>query len=109
LELQVRALPEGQKIPKIVETCISVVESRGLDVQGLYRLSGNASNIQKMKAALNQSKWIEFIHIICKTYIYLFKKNNNLKIAIKTLFMFRWSNGSYGRNRYKCYHWFTQT
>nr|XP_061788075.1 rho GTPase-activating protein 27-like isoform X3 [Nerophis lumbriciformis] len=40
---------EGTTVPRFVEKCIKAVERRGLDVDGLYRVSGNLAVIQKLR------------------------------------------------------------
>ncbi|XP_051905870.1 rho GTPase-activating protein 27 [Hippocampus zosterae] len=40
---------ENTTIPKFVEKCIKAVERRGLDVDGIYRVSGNLAVIQKLR------------------------------------------------------------
>ncbi|XP_044280600.1 rho GTPase-activating protein 12 isoform X3 [Varanus komodoensis] len=62
---------ENTTVPKFVKLCIEHVEEHGLDVDGLYRVSGNLAVIQKLRFAvnhdekldLNDSKW-EDIHVI---------------------------------------------
>ncbi|KAM6134924.1 rho GTPase-activating protein 12 isoform 5-T5 [Pterocles gutturalis] len=62
---------ENGTVPKFVKLCIEHVEEHGLDVDGLYRVSGNLAVIQKLRFAvnhdekldLNDSKW-EDIHVI---------------------------------------------
>ncbi|KAM9163935.1 rho GTPase-activating protein 12 isoform 5-T5 [Pangshura tecta] len=62
---------ENNSVPKFVKLCIEHVEEHGLDVDGLYRVSGNLAVIQKLRFAvnhdekldLNDSKW-EDIHVI---------------------------------------------
>ncbi|KAM6449273.1 rho GTPase-activating protein 12 isoform 2-T2 [Liasis olivaceus] len=62
---------ENNTVPKFVKLCIEHVEEHGLDVDGLYRVSGNLAVIQKLRFAvnhdekldLNDSKW-EDIHVI---------------------------------------------
>lgn len=41
---------DGTAIPMVVYQCIQAVELFGLDVEGIYRLSGNATHIAHMKA-----------------------------------------------------------
>jgi hypothetical protein len=41
---------DGTAIPMIVYQCIQAVELFGLNVEGIYRLSGNATHIARMKA-----------------------------------------------------------
>lgn len=41
---------DGTAIPMVVYQCIQAVELFGLNVEGIYRLSGNATHIARMKA-----------------------------------------------------------
>ncbi|KAM4717109.1 rho GTPase-activating protein 27 isoform 2-T3 [Anableps anableps] len=62
---------ENSTIPKFVEKCIRTVERRGLDVDGIYRVSGNLAVIQKLRHKadheehldLEDGQWEE-IHVI---------------------------------------------
>ncbi|XP_023557599.1 rho GTPase-activating protein 12 isoform X3 [Octodon degus] len=62
---------ESGTVPKFVRLCIEHVEEHGLDVDGIYRVSGNLAVIQKLRFAVNHdekldltdSKW-EDIHVI---------------------------------------------
>ncbi|XP_074123163.1 rho GTPase-activating protein 12 isoform X2 [Sminthopsis crassicaudata] len=62
---------ENATVPKFVKLCIEHVEEHGLDIDGIYRVSGNLAVIQKLRFAvnhdekldLNDSKW-EDIHVI---------------------------------------------
>ncbi|CAF98830.1 unnamed protein product [Tetraodon nigroviridis] len=61
---------ENTSVPNFVQKCIEHVESTGLSVDGLYRVSGNLAVIQKLRFAvnhdekldLNDRKW-EDIHV----------------------------------------------
>ncbi|XP_077471171.1 rho GTPase-activating protein 12-like isoform X2 [Stigmatopora argus] len=61
---------ENSTVPSFVKTCMEHVESNGLHVDGLYRVSGNLALIQKLRFAINHdekvnlsdSKW-EDIHV----------------------------------------------
>ncbi|KAG7455249.1 hypothetical protein MATL_G00254640 [Megalops atlanticus] len=61
---------ENTTVPKFVKMCIDHVENTGLNVDGLYRVSGNLAVIQKLRFAVNHdervsledSKW-EDIHV----------------------------------------------
>ncbi|RCH85047.1 Rho GTPase-activating protein 23, partial [Rhizopus stolonifer] len=46
-------LDENGDIPLIVRSCVEQVEKRGLDVVGIYRLSGQTTSIQKYKTQFN--------------------------------------------------------
>ncbi|XP_060752763.1 rho GTPase-activating protein 12b isoform X6 [Tachysurus vachellii] len=62
---------ENTSVPNFVQICIEHVENTGLNVDGLYRVSGNLAVIQKLRFAVNHdekvdladSKW-EDIHVI---------------------------------------------
>ncbi|XP_070778596.1 rho GTPase-activating protein 27 [Enoplosus armatus] len=62
---------ENTTVPKFVEKCIRAVERRGLDVDGIYRVSGNLAVIQKLRHKadheeqldLEDGQWEE-IHVI---------------------------------------------
>ncbi|XP_045155406.1 rho GTPase-activating protein 27 [Echinops telfairi] len=40
---------ERTQVPRFVQQCIRTVEARGLDIDGLYRISGNLATIQKLR------------------------------------------------------------
>ncbi|XP_006005331.1 rho GTPase-activating protein 15 [Latimeria chalumnae] len=62
---------EGTTVPSFVKVCIDAVEKRGLEVDGIYRVSGNLATIQKLRFAvdheeklnLDDSQW-EDIHVV---------------------------------------------
>ncbi|TKS70638.1 Rho GTPase-activating protein 15 [Collichthys lucidus] len=62
---------ERSKVPRFVRLCTEAVEKRGLDTDGIYRVSGNLAVIQKLrylvnheeKLNLDESDW-EDIHVI---------------------------------------------
>ncbi|KAM9709895.1 rho GTPase-activating protein 15 isoform 3-T3 [Menidia menidia] len=62
---------EGSTVPKFVQICVDAVEKRGLDANGIYRVSGNLATIQKIRFIidqeedldLDQSQW-EDIHVV---------------------------------------------
>lgn len=43
----------NNQVPKIVQQCVDAIEKRGLAVVGIYRLSGNSADIQKLKYLFN--------------------------------------------------------
>ena len=45
-------------LPQILERSIAIVESRGLDSVGIYRLSGNTVSIQNIKSDFNSRNFI---------------------------------------------------
>ncbi|XP_077979247.1 rho GTPase-activating protein 15-like isoform X2 [Glandiceps talaboti] len=62
---------ERSSVPKFVIMCIACIDKRGLQVDGIYRVSGNMSQIQKLRVIvdqeqplnLNDPKWDD-IHVI---------------------------------------------
>ena len=62
-------------MPAFVEEITAAIESKGLDMDGIYRISGNLVEIQKMKLQVQQGKYNfkDFdIHVLCgalKTYL----------------------------------------
>ncbi|XP_029934045.1 rho GTPase-activating protein 15 isoform X2 [Myripristis murdjan] len=61
---------EKTTVPRFVEKCIRAVEKRGLDIDGIYRVSGNLAVIQKLRFKadheeldLEDGQW-EDIHVI---------------------------------------------
>ncbi|XP_030643035.1 rho GTPase-activating protein 15 [Chanos chanos] len=62
---------EGTTVPKFVRQCVEEVEKRGLEADGIYRVSGNLATIQKLRFLVDQeeelnledSQW-EDIHVI---------------------------------------------
>ncbi|KIX96578.1 uncharacterized protein Z520_07844 [Fonsecaea multimorphosa CBS 102226] len=48
-ELEQRAEYEKSSVPAIVRRCVEEVESRGMDVEGIYRKSGGNSQVQQVK------------------------------------------------------------
>ncbi|XP_053568601.1 rho GTPase-activating protein 15 [Bombina bombina] len=62
---------ENTTVPYFVKLCIDAVEKRGLDADGIYRVSGNLSTIQKLRFVVNQeeklnlddSQW-EDVHVV---------------------------------------------
>jgi len=58
--LEEQAQKEGTKIPKVVEECIKEIEKRGVETEGIYRLSGNTAVVNKLKAMYNRGEPVSF-------------------------------------------------
>ncbi|XP_056145714.1 rho GTPase-activating protein 15 [Lampris incognitus] len=62
---------EGTTVPKFVKLCLENVEKRGLEADGIYRVSGNLSTIQRLRFIVDQeeelnldsSQW-EDVHVV---------------------------------------------
>ncbi|TPX72324.1 hypothetical protein SpCBS45565_g00693 [Spizellomyces sp. 'palustris'] len=46
-------------IPHVITACITQVDRRGLESQGIYRLSGNASTVQKIRVGFNSKESVD--------------------------------------------------
>ncbi|XP_063070316.1 rho GTPase-activating protein 15 [Engraulis encrasicolus] len=62
---------EGTTVPKFIRLCIQEVERRGLQSDGVYRVSGNLATIQKLRFMVDQEEALnlgdsqfEDIHVI---------------------------------------------
>ena len=49
---------DGTAVPMIVYQCIQAVELFGLDMEGIYRLSGNATHISHMKSLFDNGEYV---------------------------------------------------
>ncbi|XP_037319731.2 rho GTPase-activating protein 27 isoform X2 [Pungitius pungitius] len=91
---------EKTTVPSFVEKCINAVEKRGLDIDGLYRVSGNLAVIQKLRFKadheeldLEDGQW-EDVHVITGALklffrelpepLFPFSHFNNFIAAIRT-------------------------
>lgn len=45
---------EQTAVPRFIQLITEVVESKGLDTDGLYRVSGNLSSIQRIRCQVDQ-------------------------------------------------------
>nr|XP_020670178.1 rho GTPase-activating protein 27 [Pogona vitticeps] len=57
--LQVLCDREKSTVPQFVKRCISAVEKRGLDIDGLYRISGNLATIQKLRYKVDHDEHLD--------------------------------------------------
>ncbi|XP_070583556.1 rho GTPase-activating protein 27-like [Erythrolamprus reginae] len=69
--LQVLCDREKSIVPNFVRQCIATVEKRGLDIDGLYRISGNLSTIQNLRHKVDHDEHVDLdggrwddIHVI---------------------------------------------
>ncbi|XP_041944064.1 rho GTPase-activating protein 15 isoform X1 [Alosa sapidissima] len=47
---------ESSTVPRFVRMCIDSVDKRGLETDGIYRVSGNLATIQKLRFAVNHER-----------------------------------------------------
>ncbi|XP_073329915.1 rho GTPase-activating protein 15 [Pagrus major] len=53
---------EGTTVPRFVQICLDAVEKRGLDADGIYRVSGNLATIQKLRFIVDQEEDLDLDH-----------------------------------------------
>ncbi|XP_015240207.1 PREDICTED: rho GTPase-activating protein 15 [Cyprinodon variegatus] len=53
---------EGTTVPKFVKLCLEAVEKRGLEADGIYRVSGNLATIQKLRFIVDQEEELDLDH-----------------------------------------------
>ncbi|XP_034549033.1 rho GTPase-activating protein 15 [Notolabrus celidotus] len=53
---------EGNSVPRFVQICVDAVEKRGLEVDGIYRVSGNLATIQKLRFIIDQEEDLDLDH-----------------------------------------------
>ena len=51
---------EKTKIPRILKDCVEVIETKGIDEVGIYRVSSVVSEVQKMKELYSKSELFFF-------------------------------------------------
>ncbi|GMR42541.1 hypothetical protein PMAYCL1PPCAC_12736, partial [Pristionchus mayeri] len=47
----------GALVPRFLRVVTELIEARGLDTDGIYRVSGNLSAIQKIRCSVDQDKY----------------------------------------------------
>uniref|UniRef100_H3CAJ7 Rho GTPase-activating protein 15 n=1 Tax=Tetraodon nigroviridis TaxID=99883 RepID=H3CAJ7_TETNG len=53
---------EGGAVPRFVHLCLDAVEKRGLQVDGIYRVSGNLATIQKLRFLVDEEEHVDLDH-----------------------------------------------
>ena len=61
-EIMERPENKGQKLPKFLGKLFDHIRMYGLDAQGLFRVPGNVTEVQKLKLLLNNNDNIDFCH-----------------------------------------------
>lgn len=55
-DLQSLCSREENFVPKFVQQCIQAIEQKGLEADGIYRVCGNLSEVQKIRYQVNHGK-----------------------------------------------------
>ncbi|XP_067458863.1 rho GTPase-activating protein 15 isoform X2 [Thunnus thynnus] len=53
---------EGTTVPRFVQICLDAVDKRGLEADGIYRVSGNLATIQKLRFIVDQEEDLDLDH-----------------------------------------------
>ncbi|KAI5814199.1 hypothetical protein BZA77DRAFT_250415 [Pyronema omphalodes] len=59
-DLVTRTEYEGTKIPAVVQKCIQEVEMRGMDMEGIYRKSGGATQMRQIQDEFERGEDVQF-------------------------------------------------
>uniref|UniRef100_A0A452EGG2 Rho GTPase activating protein 9 n=1 Tax=Capra hircus TaxID=9925 RepID=A0A452EGG2_CAPHI len=54
---------EGDTVPSFVRLCVAAVDKRGLDVDGIYRVSGNLAVVQKLRFLVDRGEKAVELHV----------------------------------------------
>jgi hypothetical protein len=57
---------DASAVPMVVYQCIQAVDLFGLEVEGIYRVSGTASHITKIKAMFDNGKFVSVFVFLCR-------------------------------------------
>jgi len=63
----------GRSIPTLVENSLQYIENSGIDNEGIFRLSGSAIDIEKMKDLFDSGKSVDFYGKDCHAVAGIFK------------------------------------
>lgn len=58
---QISSQEGGALVPRFIRVVTELIEARGLDTDGIYRVSGNLSSIQKIRCSVDQGMIVEIL------------------------------------------------
>ena len=64
IQIEECPLDEDLRVPLLVRTCCGVVEERGLEVVGVYRVPGNSAAVNQLTEQVNRGEFRSVISII---------------------------------------------
>ena len=68
LQIEECPLDEELRVPVLVRTCCGVVEERGLEVVGVYRVPGNSAAVNQLTEQVNRGEFRSVISNIIQLY-----------------------------------------
>jgi len=57
VDLAEQMIRDNVEVPPIMEKCCQAIEKYGIELQGIYRLSGMVSKVQRLKERLDRGAW----------------------------------------------------
>ena len=57
IQIEECPLDEDLRVPVLVRTCCGVVEERGLEVVGVYRVPGNSAAVNQLTEQVNRGEF----------------------------------------------------
>ena len=57
IQIEECPLDEDLRVPLLVRTCCGVVEERGLEVVGVYRVPGNSAAVNQLTEQVNRGEF----------------------------------------------------
>jgi len=58
---------DGSAVPMVVYQCVQAIDMYGLETEGIYRLSGTATHVAKIKAMFDNGKFLRYIELPANT------------------------------------------
>jgi Rho GTPase-activating protein RGD1 len=56
VDLAVQMARDGVEVPPIMEKCCQAIEKYGIELQGIYRISGTMSKVTKLRERLDRGE-----------------------------------------------------
>ena len=64
VDITTLCMAHGADIPPIVSVCINEVETRGLTVEGIYRVSGSYDHMEKLRQQFDSNQNVDLAQVI---------------------------------------------
>lgn len=85
---------EKRDVPFIITACVREVERRGVGEVGLYRVSGSASDLTKLRKSFESNSYeaeqlLKEV-LIGEPFVISTKEKNHINIIILCLCIYRW-------------------
>jgi Rho GTPase-activating protein RGD1 len=78
LPLTAQQTREGEDVPVIMEKCCAAIEKYGLSSQGIYRISGISSKVQKLKEKFDRGLSKPFVLFFSRIFFFFWNSEMGL-------------------------------